>query len=218
VVNSLKGGFFMMRRFFTFVLVLGLLFVVATNSLGAGLFGSTDLMVTPTANTLNPGNFGVSVNLAEGNLSYFVFDYGLANDLEAGAVVYHYPYDTRVSISGKYRLIRESRNGFSLAIGVEDLGETDFSPYLSLAKTFTDVGVKGYVGFGGGYINGPFAGISKSFATNNGSALNQVLLFLEADSNNLNMGVKLSVGTQTKINLGFIDMDRWVMGVTFLGK
>lgn len=208
----------MRRVFWVFLFTTGFLFLMASSSWGVGVLGATNLMITPTASTLNPNTMGVAVNLLEGDLSFFNFDYGLTRDLEAGAAIYHYPGYTDISLRIKYQLLGETRSGFGLAIGVEDLGQDEVSPYLTLSKYLADVGVRGYLGFGGGGFDGPFAGLSKNFGVNGGGSLKQIQLFVEADSMNFNMGAKLMVGSQTKINFGLLDMDRWVVGVTFLAK
>jgi hypothetical protein len=211
-----------MRRIFWLVLCMGLLLATANVTMAAGVLGVTDLMYTPTTTTLGPNHVGVAVNFGEGELSCFNLDYGLVKDLEVGLAAYHYPDDTQFSIRGKFRLIQEDASNPGLAIGVEDLGSDDISPYIVLSKNFKDVGMDGYIGFGGGSFDGIFGGINKGFYLNHSSKsineLSRIDLYLEADSNRLNIGTKLSLGPQAKINFGLVDMDSWMLGVTFLFK
>jgi hypothetical protein len=208
-----------MRHVFLLVLCLGLLFSVATATMAAGVLGETDLMFTPTTATLSPNNLGIAVNFLEGDNSFFNFDFGLMKDLELGLAAYNYPNVTKLSVRGKFRLLQEHGNTPGLAIGVQDLGLDIISPYIVLSKNFSEAGIDGYIGFGGGGYDGIFAGINKGFSINRASGqLNRVDLYLEADSHGLNIGTKLGLGSQTKINFGLVDMDRWMLGVTFLIK
>jgi hypothetical protein len=209
-----------MKRLMVLVLVFGLLFGISTVSLGYGIFEATDLMTTPTANTLRQGVLGVAANFAEGNSFFLNCDFGLIQDLEVGVSVFNYPGDTYVSLRGKLRIIREDSNTPALAVGIQDLGKNGtISPYLTVSKSFSDVGIRGYIGVGGGNFDGIFGGLSKEFITSGkGSHLRALELFLEADSHNMNVGAKFAIGPQAKINFGLVDMKDWILGATFLVK
>jgi hypothetical protein len=207
----------MMRRISLLILCLVLLFAAAHVTMAAGVLGPTDLMYTPTTSTLSPGSMGIAINFAERDLSYFNFDFGLAKDLELGVAAYHYPGDTEFSVRGKFRLLREDGNTPGLAIGVQDLGRDEISPYIVLSKNLSEADIDGYIGFGGGSFDGIFGGLNKSFTLGRSSrsSLNKIDLYLEADSWGLNIGTKLAIGSTTKINFGLVDMDRWILGATF---
>ena len=208
-----------MRRVFLLVFGLGLLFAVTTVSMGAGVLGGTDLMITPTTSTLSPNNLGIAVNFLEGDNSYFNFDFGLAKDLELGLAAYNYPNETKLTVRGKFKLLQEHGDTPGLAIGIQDLGQDIISPYLVLSKNFSEAGIDGYIGVGGGDYDGIFGGINKAFILDHTSSqLNRVDLYLEADTHGLNIGTKLGIGSQTKINFGLVNMDQWMLGVTFLIK
>ena len=197
-----------------------MIFGLASAAFGYGTLGETDQMYTPTPATLSQGSLGIGVNFAQDSLSYFNFDYGLVPDLEAGVAVFNYPDNTRITFRGKFRLLREDKDTPSLTLGIEDIGkDEELSPYLTVGKTFSDVGIKGYIGVGGGGFDGVFGGLSKTFNTGSSrGSLRSVELYLEADSHALNLGTKLQVGSQTKINFGLVDMERWIFGATFLIK
>ena len=208
----------MMRRFFSFILTGILLAGFASVAWGAGVFGWTDLMYTPTPATLKPGVLGLGVNFHEGGFSYFNFDFGVIQNMEFGVTAFNYPDDTDVTLRGKYQVLHENKSNPGITVGIEDLGRDDISPYVTLTKGF-DEGMRGYLGVGGGSFDGLFGGFSKTFSLAKSSSadqLSQVQLFLEADSIGLNIGTKLQLGATTRINFGLEDMDRWVMGVTFL--
>ncbi len=199
-------------------------------TLGYGVFGSTDLMITPSTATLRPNSAGFALNFAEGDVTCFNLDYGLISDLEIGLSVMDYDDDrpwrdggeTYVTIRGKYRLLRETASAPALAIGIQDIGEEDLdvSPYLVISKNLgTDLGVDGYLGVGGGEIDGIFGGLSKTFrispSQRGGNNLSRIQLILEFDSDNMNLASKFQIGQRTKINFGFYDMENWVIGLTY---
>jgi hypothetical protein len=202
------------------VIIFGMLFGLSTVSFGYGVFEATDLMTTPTANTLHQGVLGIAANFAEGNLFFLNCDLGLVPDLEAGVSVFNYPGDTYISFRGKFRIIRETADTPALAVGVQDLGSNGVvSPYLTVSKSFSDVGIRGYIGVGGGNFDGLFGGISKEFITSQRKdQLRAVELFLEADSHNMNVGAKFAIGPQARINFGLVDMRNWILGATFVVK
>ena len=208
----------MLRRFSWLILSLVLLFSFTNLTMAAGVLGVTDLMYTPTTTTLAPGQVGAAINFAEDNLNYFNLDLGLVKDFELGVAAFHYPDNTDVSVRAKFRLLEEKRDTPGLAIGIQDVGTDDVSPYLVLSKHFSDAGIDGYIGAGGGWYDGIFGGINKAFYPSKGSGLNRIDLYVEGDSHRLNIGTKLALGSQIKLNLGLVDMDRWMMGATFLFK
>lgn len=217
-------------RFLTLIILLGLLLISSGTTLGVGVFGSTDLMVTPSTATLSPNSAGFALNFAEGDVTCFNLDFGLIPDLEIGLSVMDYDDDrswsdggeTFVTLRGKYRLLRETTSAPALAIGIQDIGEEDLdaSPYLVISKNLgSDVGVDGYLGVGGGQIDGIFGGLSKTFrispSQRGSNNLSKIQLILEFDSDNMNLVSKFQIGSRTKFNLGFYDMENWVMGITY---
>lgn len=211
-----------MKKVISLILVFGLLLGISVLSLGYGVFEETDLMTTPTTTTLHQGVVGVAANFAEGKTFYVNCDIGLIPDLEAGVAVFNYPDQTYVSFRGKLRILRETSDSPALAVGIQDLGKDgNISPYLTISKSFPDVGIRGYIGAGGGNFDGIFGGLSKEFASvsrQKGSQLRSVVVFMEGDSHNLNVGAKFALGSNTKINFGLVDMRTWMLGATFILK
>lgn len=207
-----------MKRFSWIALSLVLLFSVTSLTMAAGVLGVGDLMYTPTPTTLAPGHVGAAVNFAEDDLSYFNLDLGIVKDFELGIAAFHYPDDIDFSVRAKFRILEEKKDSPGLAVGIQDLGRDDISPYIVLSKNFRDAGIDGYLGAGGGWYDGVFGGINKAFYPGKGSELSRVDLYVEGDSHRLNMGTKLSFGSQVKLNFGLVDMDRWMMGATFFFK
>ncbi|MGE5605880.1 MAG: YjbH domain-containing protein [Bacteroidota bacterium] len=217
-------------RVLTLLTVIGLLLTLGGAALGYGVFGATDLMITPSTATLNPNSAGFALDFAEGDVTFFNLDFGLIPDLEIGLSVMDVDDDrpwsdadeTFITLRGKYRLLSETASAPALAIGIQDIGEEelDVSPYLVISKNLgPDLDVDGYLGVGGGQIDGIFGGLSKTFnispAQRGGNNLSKIQLILEFDSDNMNFASKFHIGPRTKINFGFYDMENWVMGITY---
>lgn len=216
-------------RLLTLLTLIGLLFVPDGAALGFGVFGSTDLMSTPSTATLSPSSAGFALDFGEGDTTFFNLDYGLLPDLEVGLSVIDLDDDrpwrdgeTFITLRGKYRLLRETSSAPALAIGVQDIGEEeiDISPYLVISKNLgPDLDVDGYLGVGGGGFDGIFGGLSKTFKISptqrGGNNLSQIQLILEFDSENMNFASRFQIGPRAKINFGFYDMENWVMGITY---
>ncbi|MCL6590299.1 MAG: YjbH domain-containing protein [Firmicutes bacterium] len=211
----------MKRSVFICLLTLGLLLGTATVSWGCGVFGPTDLMYTPTANSLEAGSLGISVNLCKEDTGYFNFDYGLFSDLEIGILIRAYPEYNVIRFRGKFNVLQEDRDTPGLALGIEDLGsESPVSPYLVLSKAFPNSDIKGHIGVGGGEFHGIFGGLEIAFANSprRNKSVKEVELFLEFDSDRTNAGAKLGIGANTKINFALTDLKHWMAGVTFLAN
>lgn len=214
----------MKRILYCFMLAAGFSLLVGTavfaGTTGTGVFGATDLMVTPTPQTLSPGTLSLSASFREGGVSYFNADLGLAEDLEVGLTAAAFPAETNLSLRGKYRILRENGDNPGLAVGVEDISSGDISPYLVLQKTFSQAGIQGYLGFGGGDFNGLFGGVCKNFtfAKQKGNAMKNMELYVEADSRRVNAGARLGIGSRVQLNFGVLDMRDWMLGVRFAIK
>ena len=222
----------MRLRLLTLLTMIGLIITPAGAALGYGVFGSTDLMATPSTTTLGPNSVGFALNFIEGDVTCFNLDYGLIPDLEIGLAVWDVDGErprrdnTYVTLRGKYRLLRETSSAPALTVGIQDIGEEDLdaSPYLVISKNLgPELNVDGYLGVGGGEIDGIFGGLSKTFkispAQRGANNLSQIQLILEFDSDNLNFASKFQIGPRAKINFGFYDLENWVIGLTYtIGK
>lgn len=224
----------MRLRLLTLLTMIGLMITQAGAAFGFGVFGSTDLMATPSTATLGPNSAGFALNFREGDVTYFNLDYGLIPDLEIGLAVMDVDVDvgrprrddTYITLRGKYRLLRETSSTPALTVGIQEIGEEDreVAPYLVISKNLgPELNVDGYLGVGGGEIDGIFGGLSKTFkispAQRGANNLSQIQLILEFDSDNLNFASKFQIGPRAKINFGFYDLENWVIGLTYtIGK
>ncbi len=206
-----------MKRLIPVMLALLLLFAWSGSAFALsqfGQFGATDIMNVPKTNTLAEGGMGLYGSFNDG-VSTFGLDLCLVADLEAGFSVTMWPYgEPEVDLRLKYHLLREKANGIGLSIGLQDLGEYlhPVSPFIVAGKTLGS-GFSGFLGVGGGQINGIFLGLTKDLPTRYGSQL-----FLEYDSANLNFGGRFNLSPNLNLNVGIANMDTIVLGMSYVTR
>lgn len=200
-----------MRRLTTLALAILMILTVGQAALGFGRFGATDLMYVPTSGTLADGAFGLWGNFA-GGTSMVGMDLGLATNLELGVTAWIGDGWTEASLRGKFHLLSEKSDGFGLAVGIQDMGLGYVSPYVVAGKTL-GTGLQGYLGVGGGAIDGVFFGLNKNLGSMRGASL-----FLEYDSHNLNVGGRFKIANNLGLDIGIVDLDNVVVGISFVNR
>ncbi|MGE5530136.1 MAG: YjbH domain-containing protein [Patescibacteria group bacterium] len=188
-----------------------LLLACAPAALGAGRFGATDVMDVPTSGILNDGAFGLYAN-AEDGLTVLGMDFGLLPNLEAGLQALLSGGWTSAGLRLKYHLLSEKRDGFGLAVGLQDIGQTFTTPYIVAGKTLGR-GFQGYLGIGGGWLDGVFFALTKRLDTSLGADL-----FLEYDGSGVNAGARLPLTPGLNLDLGAPDLDHLVVGVSYVSR
>ena len=200
-----------MRRFYALSLALVSLFLLPGVASAHGRFGATDLMYIPTSGTLAEDAYGFYLNFSSG-LTVLGGDVGILPDLELGATVLVHEEWQSASLRAKYHLLREKRDGFGLAVGVQDVGDGLFSPYVVAGKTLAPT-LQGYLGIGGGGMDGIFFGLSKTMA-----ALRGAVVFVEYDSHRLNLGGRFKLEENLGLDVGLIGLERAAIGLSYLGR
>ncbi|NLG84225.1 MAG: YjbH domain-containing protein [Firmicutes bacterium] len=198
------------RRLLIFLMMAVFFLACPRQAVAYGRFGASDLMYIPTSGTLNQDVYGLYLTFSSGG-AVLGGDLGLIPNLELGAVVFIYEGQEDASLRDKYHLLQEKRDGFGLAVGIEDIGDGVISPYLVAGKTLTP-GLQGYLGFGGGEIAGIFFGLNKSF-----SGRQEGSIFVEYDSSHLNLGARLKLQANLGLDVGIIDLETLVVGLSYLG-
>ena len=200
-----------MRRFTVVLLTLVLLLTWSQATLAFGRFGPTDLMYVPTSGTLADGAYGLFGNFSDG-LAVLGMDVGLVPNLELGVTAWVWDTSDSASLRLKYHLLTEKRDGFGLAVGIQDIGNGDISPYVVAGKTLAPT-LQGYVGIGGGQIDGVMLGLSKEMKSMNGATL-----FLEYDSYTVNLGGRFRLSGGLGLDIGIVDLDWVVLGVNYVNR
>lgn len=200
-----------MRRFAILVLSFVLIATWGQSALGFGRFGATDLMNVPTSGTLSEGAYGLHGNFS-GGLAMLGMDFGLVPDLELGVTAYIGDNWQSASLRAKYHLLTEKRDGLGLAIGLQDVGSDTISPYVVAGKTLAH-GMQGYLGVGGGQMNGFFFGLDKELPSLRGARL-----FLEFDGQNINLGGRFKLAKNTGLDIGLAGLDSVAVGISYVSR
>jgi len=207
------------RRIRSHLLVLFVLAAVSSQVTATpSYFGYTGLMITPTADTLKTGGFnagGVFVIDDSNNTSFWSANVGLLDSLEVGgALVSPEHGDSNGIINAKFRLLNEDISVPALAIGISDLtDELDTTPYVVASKSLQISGENPYaprlhVGFGGGHLDGLFAGLSAT-------ATDRIQLMVEYDTNDVNFGVQFAVAQSLRLHAGLVGGDNLGLGLNY---
>ncbi|NLW55268.1 MAG: YjbH domain-containing protein [Firmicutes bacterium] len=176
-----------------------------------GVFGATDLISVPTNRTLSPGKYSLGVHVNEHSRAKVQIDLGLVDDFELGAAVDLYRHTNDLSVRFKYRLIPETKDSFGLALGIQDIGKDEFSPYVVLGHQLAPYDLRWNVGIGGGRLGGLFFGLSKVFRS---AQFPSVTLSGEYDAYGLNLGAKILLNKGLQLNVGVIDLEEFMFGLT----
>lgn len=203
----------MKRKNVNYLLLAVFVLLLATGS-GAeakGIFGGTDLINTPTNRALAQGGYTLGAHIDEHGHGRIQLDFGLVPEFELGAALdlgkdYH-----DLSARFKYRLIPETKDNFGLALGIQDIGKEHFSPYVVIGHVLSPYNLRWNFGLGGGQLGGIFFGMSKVL---NPSEFPQVTLTGEYDASGLNLGAKINLNKGLLLNVGVLDMDHFVVGLT----
>jgi len=186
--------------------------------------GCTGLVAIPTADVLDKDNYNIAafaLDLEEGaETNTFVANLGLAHALEIGFA--HLDPERgsgETFINAKYRFTPETADRPALAAGVVDLtGEQDTTVYLVLTKSLVEryqmdfeqtILPQVHLGFGGGQFDGLFGGASAV-------AGDRLLLMIEYDSDDINLGANLSLNDEFSAHFAGLDVfDDFGLGISF---
>lgn len=181
-------------------------------------FGYTGLMLTPTADTLKTGGsaFGaVFLNNDNNNTSFWSANFGLLDSLELGAaMVSPENGSSKGIINAKFGLMKETDATPALAIGLSDItDQLDSTPYIVASKALQLNGQsqwapRWHVGFGGGHLDGLFAGLS---ATVN----DRMQLMVEYDTSDINVGLQFAASNGLRLHAGLLGGDNLGLGMNY---
>lgn len=206
-----------MRKTITFSVLL-LIVLTGMTFASPSFRGYTGLVVIPTADTLNQGEFNMGV-MTEDTSHFHANDifgnYSSVNNLEVG-------FNSRLSdsssddsdneretlINAKYRFIPETETSAGVACGLIDLtNEIESTAYVVASKSLARglnifdsevTSLRGHIGIGGGSLDGLFLGLS-AFAGN------RVMFSFEWDSKNVNLGFRFTPMKGFRIHAALFD-------------
>lgn len=177
--------------------------------------GYTGLMLIPTADALNKGDFNAGLffeDVASGVINDMIANYGLADGLEVGLDRYRFSDDVDADtfINAKYRFLPETDQRPALAAGIIDLtDEEETTIYIVASKSVTTplrcwegevLNPRIHIGFGGGRLSSVFIG---------GSAFlgDRVEVMAEWDSRDVQVGAKFRVTPSFAVDAGFFSIN-----------
>jgi hypothetical protein len=188
------------------------------------LEGYTGLLLTPTADALNQGEYNAAffaLNLEEGaDEDIFAANLGVSEGVEVGfARLRPEGGSGETILNAKYNFRPESGGQPALAVGVIDAtDEIETTTYFVASKSLSRMlklrdkeitSPRVHVGIGGGRLDGLFAGASVVLGDN-------LMLMAEYDTHDINLGARLAVGHGVRVHAGWIHgLDDFAVGASF---
>jgi len=175
--------------------------------------GYTGLVRVPTADALDQKDYNLAafaLNLEEGGDSnVYAANLGVAQGLEVGfARVKPEEGSGETYLNAKYRFSAETAEHPAVAAGVADFtDEIDTTVYVVMSKAFghgyqTSLGEitspRFHVGVGGGMLSGVFGGVTAVVG-------DRLMLMVEYDTDDVNIGARLALSTEIRADVGFLD-------------
>lgn len=162
--------------------------------------GYTGLVVVPTADTLDKGEYNVGAmteDLGDFDFHDLFANYGPIDNMEIGinSVKAIGGSGRETLINAKYRIMRETEERAAVAFGITDLtDEIESTAYVVVSKSLARginvfdkdiMNLRGHIGFGGGRLDGLFLGASAFLG-------NRLMISVEWDSKDTNIGVRIT--------------------------
>jgi hypothetical protein len=207
--------------------------VVGTVAAAPNVYGTGGLIEIPDDTTYPVGFIAPAYHFVSGvsdddNANFFTAGVGILPNLSiSGGIKFN--GGTDALINAKYRLLSETVKYPSVTIGVVDAAaqiDPDGNPgfYIVLGKSLTPYlkelaergVVRGYFGFGGGVLDGIFAGLDWRI-TRQLSAIGEYVgsdRGLDNDAH-INLGLRYDLSPELKLDLGVIDFDNFTVGVSY---
>ncbi len=215
-------------RFVKIMIVsLTLAFLLASVAMAVPSFrGYTGLVVIPTADVLDQGEYSVGVMTEEADdfEANDVFAmYSPTNNFEIGinSIQLVNASERETQINAKYRLMAETEQRAAVAFGLIDASdEIESTAYAVFSKSLmrgikvfdNDItNLRGHIGIGGGQLDGLFFGVSLF-------AGNRVMFSYEWDSRDSNIGFRLTPVRGLRLHAAWFDVggrDDLGFGVSF---
>lgn len=214
-----------MKTWFAFcTAILAVLLVSGLASAAPSLLGYTGLVVIPTADALDRGEYSAAAYAIDlessSDSNVFAGNVGLANLTEIGFTrVKPDGSDAETFINAKHAFQVETASHPGMAAGVIDVtDEVESTAYIVMSKSISrgegdnrygDVTApRIHFGIGGGQLSGFFGGIS-------GSLGDRLLLMAEYDSSNINFGARLAITAEIRAHAALLDGDDLALGASF---
>jgi len=180
--------------------------------------GPTGLINTPTADVLRPGQLSLGYyHLQDGGVGSF--NTNVAPNLELGVAAFRYDGQSNKNyVNAKFAVVPETILLPGLAIGVEDISNSEQRSVYAVASKALPFGFRVHAGTGGGRFNGVFAGIEKTInplsIITGTNAFPATTLIAEYDGKTMNYGARLSIIPGLKLDAGLRNHNGYI-GISF---
>ena len=205
-----------MKKYWLSILACALLVAMVAPAADAApsFRGYTGLVLIPNADSLNQGeyNFGaMTEDTGRFEANDMFANYSPLDGLEVGFNSFQMvgPNQRETLLNGKYAFMPETEEQPGIAFGITDLtGEVESTAYVVASKSIVRginvfdneiTNLRGHIGFGGGALDGLFVGAS-------GFLGNRIMVSVEYDSVNTNVGFRFTPVKQVRLHAALIDI------------
>lgn len=184
-----------------------ILLIAAPAGAAPSLNGSTGMINNPTAAVLQEGQISLGYyHLKDGRVG--VFDANIGGHMEVGVAGFRYnDREDKNCVNAKWGVVPETILTPGLAVGAEDIANTDKRTLYAVASKSLPFGFRLHVGMGNGRYDGAFAGIEKTvnpIGMITGSNTFPATTFMaEYDGHGMNYGARLSIVPGVKLDAGY---------------
>jgi len=199
-------------------LLCALLLTTVTVLAAPSVNGPTGLINSPTADVLRPGEFTLGYyHLKDGD--NYSFNTNVAPSLELGVATFHYDGgNNKRYFNVKFAVKPETVLNPGLAIGVEDISNSDNRSSYAVASKALPYGFRIHAGIGNGRFNGVFAGLEKTVnpvsILSGDSGFPPTTLIAEYDGKTINYGARMSIMNGLKLDAGVRNHEGYI-GISF---
>ena len=177
-----------------------------------GVFGNTELVMVPSADTLRTQQFELGFHAMTDGPWFGEFHLGIAPGFEVGVDAIE---DNDLGLRLKYRFLEETKDTPALAVGINDVGRDDVSPYIVASMRFPKTFIRWHLGLGGGWYDGLFLGLSTDLNTiSSGKKGTPISLMLEVVNGDLNAGAGINFAPGWKLDVGIVSQEL-LLGLTY---
>lgn len=169
--------------------------------------GSTGLINTPSADVLREGQFSLGYyHLKDGGVG--AFNVNVAPKVELGVAGFRYDgQDNKNYLNAKFSVVSETVFNPGLAVGVEDIGNTEKRSVYAVTSKALPFGFRMHLGAGSGRYNGVFAGLEKTLnpvrVITGNNTFPATTLIAEYDGKYMNYGARMSITPGLKLDAGW---------------
>lgn len=206
------------------IAILAAMLLPGLASAAPSFLGYTGLVVIPTADALDRGEYSAAAYAVDlessSDSNVFAGNVGLAEMTEIGFTrIKPDGSDAETFINAKHAFRVETETHPGMAAGVIDVtDEVESTAYVVMSKAISRGGGSNrygdvtapriHFGIGGGQLSGFFGGISASLG-------DRLLLMAEYDSSNINFGARLAITAEIRAHAALLDGDDLALGASF---